>query len=179
MMRYLCSGRSDNFCSNCVLRQKVNKPRSTSYPEQETPDLDWRILVNMPINLRPKDQPSMHDRSLWFIRVLILGFCLKLMCACLDWFQEPKLLDDINLPPNYKTYRSLKVNDGTPSEWMNYLSKGIGGTMFQWLPHVLVTRISKIVLSRHTGLRSLGFSSVWKDLAGVSSRICFVQMELM
>ncbi|CAM6105888.1 unnamed protein product [Calypogeia fissa] len=45
--------------------------------------------------------------------------------------KEPKLMENICLPPNYKTYRSLRVTHGTPPEWINYLPKGIGATMFQ------------------------------------------------
>lgn len=45
--------------------------------------------------------------------------------------KEPKLLEDISLPPNYKTYRSMKIREGTPPEWLNYLPKALGVTLFQ------------------------------------------------
>lgn len=35
--------------------------------------------------------------------------------------REPKELDSMNLPPNYRTFRSLHRNKGTPTEWLDYL----------------------------------------------------------
>jgi hypothetical protein len=63
--------------------------------------------------------------------IRVLFGCLVLTCEVDGMNQEPKLLEEINLPPNYKTYRSLKVHHGTPPEWLDYLPKGIGVTMFQ------------------------------------------------
>ncbi|KAG0590535.1 hypothetical protein KC19_1G107100 [Ceratodon purpureus] len=35
--------------------------------------------------------------------------------------REPKELDSMDLPPNYRTFRSLHRNKGTPTEWLDYL----------------------------------------------------------
>lgn len=56
---------------------------------------------------------------------------MKILWACLlstvdallskFWNQEPKELDSTDLPPNYRTYRVLTRNTGTPTEWLDYL----------------------------------------------------------
>lgn len=62
----------------------------------------------------------------------ILIFLLRILWSCLlstvdialltnFWNQEPKELDSIDLPPNYRTYRVLTRNKGTPTEWLDYL----------------------------------------------------------
>lgn len=35
--------------------------------------------------------------------------------------REPKELDSMDLPPNYRTFRVLHRNKGTPAEWLDYL----------------------------------------------------------
>ncbi|KAL2650688.1 hypothetical protein R1flu_018816 [Riccia fluitans] len=37
--------------------------------------------------------------------------------------KEPKALNSLNLPPNYKTFRSLTMNKYTPAEWRDYLPR--------------------------------------------------------
>lgn len=64
-------------------------------------------------------------------RILFLSL-LNMLWSCLlstvdialltyFWNQEPKELDSIDLPPNYRTYRVLTRNKGTPTEWLDYL----------------------------------------------------------
>ncbi|KAL3701041.1 hypothetical protein R1sor_019063 [Riccia sorocarpa] len=37
--------------------------------------------------------------------------------------KEPRALNSLNLPPNYKTFRSLTLSRYTPAEWRDYLPK--------------------------------------------------------